>query len=365
MSSYWTPFSPSRESDYYRPNVTLNLDRPPRPGPRQPDCWRPAQMTFSSQIHIKEEDFSQSPELDNEKQTGRPYRDLNPCKRVTDLTYIESANDPETQNAGKKRKVKVPKPPNPNKEPPARLRGGFSGSFYNGAKFQPETDQFPLGLDHNNSVASLNIDTKGKGEKVKAPRLGNPNLEQLGKRQMGVINSIMKVEEQKVDTTKPKDVRDNQLTIAETDPLTIERHIRSEEANEDRLSSIPTTDYSPPSPPENHERPPCRRLPYPRDIPLATTQWSRTMISADLTNPVSTFHSPPANDLLPQNGNPGRRQKLDFGNRIDQCLLKMDKWADAWLSNALIDEDPTPDTDNAWNSFEYCLGMPDVLEKAK
>lgn len=51
-----------------------------------------------------------------------------------------------------------------------------------------------------------------------------------------------------------------------------------------------------------------------------------------------------------------KRDPLDFGNRIEQALLKMDKWADAWLSGAM------PQTDLAWDSFEFCLCMPDVLE---
>jgi len=51
-----------------------------------------------------------------------------------------------------------------------------------------------------------------------------------------------------------------------------------------------------------------------------------------------------------------KREPPDFGNRIEQALLKIDKWADAWLSGAM------PQTDLAWDSFEFCLCMPDILE---
>ena len=44
---------------------------------------------------------------------------------------------------------------------------------------------------------------------------------------------------------------------------------------------------------------------------------------------------------------------------IEQTLLKIDKWADAWLTGAI------PHTDQAWNSFEFCLCLPDVLEEGE
>lgn len=53
------------------------------------------------------------------------------------------------------------------------------------------------------------------------------------------------------------------------------------------------------------------------------------------------------------------RKPLDFGNRIEQALLKIDKWADSWLAGAM------PPTDLAWASFEFCLSMPDVLAEGE
>lgn len=52
-----------------------------------------------------------------------------------------------------------------------------------------------------------------------------------------------------------------------------------------------------------------------------------------------------------------KRPFFYFGNRIEQALFKIDKWADSWLSGAM------PQTDLAWESFEFCLRMPDVLEQ--
>lgn len=48
---------------------------------------------------------------------------------------------------------------------------------------------------------------------------------------------------------------------------------------------------------------------------------------------------------------------LDFGNRVEQALLKMDKWASAWLAGDF------GDTDVAWESSEFCLAMPDIIQE--
>jgi len=71
-------------------------------------------------------------------------------------------------------------------------------------------------------------------------------------------------------------------------------------------------------------------------------------------NSTHTLHSsPPQPRLKPKSAT------VDFGNRIEQAMLKIEKWADSWLSGAM------PQTDLAWDSFEFCLCMPDILEEGQ
>ncbi|KAK5071694.1 hypothetical protein LTR51_006175 [Lithohypha guttulata] len=51
----------------------------------------------------------------------------------------------------------------------------------------------------------------------------------------------------------------------------------------------------------------------------------------------------------------------DFGDRIDQALLKIDRWAENWLSGKYKDHSQE-EQDLAWQSFEFCLRMPDILD---
>ncbi|KAK5095269.1 hypothetical protein LTS08_008168 [Lithohypha guttulata] len=55
------------------------------------------------------------------------------------------------------------------------------------------------------------------------------------------------------------------------------------------------------------------------------------------------------------------QDELDFGDRIDQALLKIDKWAENWLSGKYKDHSQE-EQDLAWQSFEFCLRMPDILD---
>lgn len=54
----------------------------------------------------------------------------------------------------------------------------------------------------------------------------------------------------------------------------------------------------------------------------------------------------------------GKPKQMVFANRVDQALLKIEKWADSWLSGTFNDSNQ----DLAWESFEFCLEMIDVLD---
>lgn len=346
MSSYWTPSSPTRESDYYRPNVTLNLDRPPRPGPRQPDCWRPDRSISSSPIKREELSLSPNPDLKHKvKQPKLP----NPNKQPLGQRQEEIIKNPEVTNEVKAQKLRQPKLTNSIHQPFNDRKDRLSVN--NSDRLNPDLDQK---LFDQSQQENLKTENKVKKPKIKPPKLPNANLQPLGKRQMGVINSIMRVEEQNVQT---KVNRDRQLvTIQAKSSITTSR-IKLEESDE-MLSTTRTPEHSPSDVNIHPER--LRHILSGATTNSSATDSSRTSllsIPADSKANISP-NSPPE-------PSPRLRQKLDFGNRVDQCLLKMDKWADAWLSNAFSTEDPNPDTDNAWNSFEYCLSMPDLLEEGE
>lgn len=54
-----------------------------------------------------------------------------------------------------------------------------------------------------------------------------------------------------------------------------------------------------------------------------------------------------------------KAEHIDFGDRVEQALLKIENWADNWLSGTFNDSNQ----DLAWNSFESCLRMSDVLDQ--
>ncbi|KAJ9661632.1 hypothetical protein H2198_001808 [Neophaeococcomyces mojaviensis] len=54
--------------------------------------------------------------------------------------------------------------------------------------------------------------------------------------------------------------------------------------------------------------------------------------------------------------NPLECYNLNFGNRIEQAILKIDKWASDWLAGNF------GNTDVAWESFEYRLAMSDIIK---
>jgi len=101
-------------------------------------------------------------------------------------------------------------------------------------------------------------------------------------------------------------------------------------------------------------------------IRKALNSFTSTINSSSGSGKATTNHLPKNNtstlSLIPQQPSAHLRPKhprLDFGNRIEQALFKIDKWADSWLSGAI------PQTDLVWESFEFCLYMPDVLEQWK
>lgn len=292
MASSWQPSCSTRLSDHYRPKPPLDLGRPPRPGPRQPDCWRPGQRLPSpSRTKQKEQ---------KEAKTG-------------------GASESSKQLTDKK-----------------------------------------------NSTSST------RNRKATPSELSGSNRVPLGKRQMGMVNSIIRSEEQSVEAAKINENRGDQIKA-----LTIVPEEASEETDSETIKTSAinpfTTEVPRPclslqslfSTTQDSEWPRTKIAAIPSSIPQNTVSTIPSLAtSSEHTTSTATSHftetSTTASSSSPSP--PTRRQKLNFGNRVDQCLLKMDKWADAWLSSALITEDPNPNPDNAWQSFEHCLSMPDILE---
>lgn len=367
MSSYWTPFGPTQESDYYRPNVTLKLDRPPRPGPRQPDCWRPGQKT-SALINIKQEDFNPDSNKDIKKQKQKQPKGPNPNYEPLGRRRGETTEDLEISIEPKKQKVKQPRVPNPNKVPLGRCREESSEAVDNSSRLTYEADYELLNRGQEDCSNGLETDRKAKKQKVNLLKLPNPKIQPLGKCQMGVINSIMRVEGQKRKTTNVDKIRTDELTLPQVESVTTELDVELDEVDSTYRTTKPQPSHHLSEISDQSERASNRPSLLANPLPTDRT-WSRTNISSNLPIMPDSIMPP---SIQPQDRKstssyhqPTQRQKLDFGNRVDQCLLKMDKWADAWLSNAFENEAPNSNPDNAWSSFEYCLSMPDVLEEGE
>lgn len=104
-------------------------------------------------------------------------------------------------------------------------------------------------------------------------------------------------------------------------------------------------------------------------LPTSSLKRARSP-SPSLSSTTTTTTTTTTDQILETQSPPAKRpcnDVLDFGDRIDQALLKMDKWADWWLSGEIFNGmDPKLDEkekqDLAWDSFPFCLEMSDVVE---
>lgn len=369
MSSYWTSRVPIRDGDYYRPNVTVRLDYPRRPGPHRSDYWRPGRTTTSPERRSRKE-------LDKDPQTYdktiKPPAKSASCVQSPREHLETPGRRAQIESDVRKPIVRSPDLVCSKRRPVDQLKEHSNEDHFSNKRLKVAPEHTLLKLSHTSRSSALDTTDKVTKVKVKLSKLPDPNLEPLGKRQMGVINSIMRRSGQNSEVSKLNGIQSNQPTHRDSGSARNELNIDEKDSEFDQDTSMFTT--------EQHAiRREClnratlhQSHSFQSNSPSLDPSWTCTSISSNLAissasdtiESISSTHEiqPP---LLPLDLQPSGRQKLDSGNRIDQCLLKMDKWADAWLSNALVDQDSNPDQDNAWNSFEFCLSMPDILEEGE
>lgn len=177
----------------------------------------------------------------------------------------------------------------------------------------------------------------------------NPNKEPLGKRQISAIKRIIESGEPATkiaNTSKINNIQEKKLATAYSSQ-TSKHESTAMRTGSNHTAHTPFSPFHPHQPPARSARPTTKTPAQP--IPAATHLQRKPSSHTPAT--LARPREPPKSD-------PGSR------SLIDQSLLKMDKWADAWLSSALQAESSgsDPDGDRAWESFEFCLCMPDVLE---